>query len=290
MTTLDPHVHAWGPPTADHPWATGALVDAVAEFSVHPVYTADRLLADMDAADVDEAVVVGYPIYRWTDNAYTVEVAGAHDRLSGVVMLDPFAADAAATVREAMAAEGVLGFRLAPYCPYDEMWAAEDPGTDWLRDAIEETAVWEAARETGALVQLYVHHEQLDQVADLVAAYPEVTYAVDHFAQAGADVDPEEALSDLRALAEYDGVLVKASEASHRTEAGFPYEDVHGLLRWLLEAFGRERVVWGSDYPNVSDVATYAEAVEWVEAVDFLSASDREWLTGRAFRRAVSGL
>lgn len=95
------------------------------------------------------------------------------------------------------------------------------------------------------------------------------------------------ALADLRALAEYDRVLVTASEATHRSNDGFPYEDVHDHLRWLLDVFGRERVAWGSDHPNVSDEATYAETLDWLDAVDFLSASDEAWLTGRAFRRHV---
>lgn len=44
------------------------LLDRVDAFDVHAVYTADRLLADLDRNGIDEAVVVGYPICDWTDN------------------------------------------------------------------------------------------------------------------------------------------------------------------------------------------------------------------------------
>ena len=285
---FDPHTHAWGPPSEAHPWVNGPIVDMVDGFDVHTVYTADRLLADMDRTGVDEAVVVGYPICDWTDNWYTRRVAAEHDRLYGIVMLDPFADDAAAHLRECMAVDGVLGFRLGVACPSDRMWETFDPEVSWLREAIEETEFWEAAVETDAVVQLLPDHRQLDQVFALVEAYPELTYLIDHFAHAGPETPTDGGtFARFSELAEYDGVAVKVSEMVHASDGEFPYADMHDHVRWLLEEFGRERVVWGSDYPNVSDEATYGESLRWVDYVEGLSDCDREWLTGRAFREHV---
>jgi predicted TIM-barrel fold metal-dependent hydrolase len=64
---------------------------------------------------------------------------------------------------------------------------------------------------------------------------------------------------------------------------------MHDHVRWFLDQFGRERVVWGSDFPNVSDAATYEESLAWLEHVDGLSTADRKWLRGRAFERHVRG-
>lgn len=280
---LDTHTHAWTRPNRDHPWVNGPLVETVDEFDVDTVYTAEKLLADMDAVGVDEAVVVGYPICEWTDNWYTLECVEDHDDLSGIVMLDPFADGAADRLRSQLAVDGIVGFRLGAICPSDRMWETFDPDVTWLRDAIAETAFWEAARETDALVQILAHVDQLEQVADLVETYPELTYALDHFCHADPAVPPADgAFATLERLAEYD-VAVKISEVVHRSAEGFPYADVHDHVRWLLETFGRERVIWGSDFPNVSDEATYEESLRWLEHVECLSRTDREWLTRRSF-------
>ncbi|MCU4802688.1 amidohydrolase [Halobacteria archaeon HArc-gm2] len=285
---LDSHTHAWGPASRDHPWVNGPLLDRIDAFDVHTVYTADRLLADMDRAGVDEAVVVGYPICEWTDNHYTRRVAAEYDRLYGIVMVDPFADDAADHLRECMAVDGVVGVRLGAACPYDRMWETFDPGVTWLRDAIEETAFWEAAVETDAAVQILCDHSQLDQALELVETYPELTYLFDHFAHAGPDTPTDEGtFARFADLASYDGVAVKVSEVAHLSERGFPYADVHDHVRWFVETFGPERVIWGSDYPNVSDVTDYAASRNWLRQVDGLSARDREWLTGRSFREHV---
>ncbi|MCO8244911.1 MULTISPECIES: amidohydrolase family protein [unclassified Haladaptatus] len=285
---IDTHTHAWGYPSPERPWSNGPIIDLVDGFDVHTAFTSERLLADMDTVGVDEAVVVGYPICDWTDNSYTVDCVAQSERLYGVVMVDPFADGAADTLRNAMDTERVLGFRLGAACPYDAMWESFDASVTWLRDAIEETEFWNAARETGAIVQILADETQLDQAIELVETYPELPYLFDHFAHTDPSVPPREsAFSQFSELAEHESVAVKVSEIVHRSEEGFPYADVHDHVRWMLDEFGRERVIWGSDYPNVSDEATYDEAVSWVEHVEGLSDTDREWLTERAFRRHV---
>jgi predicted TIM-barrel fold metal-dependent hydrolase len=285
---FDSHTHAWGLPSEDHPWVNGDIVELVDTFSTDAAYTADKLLADMDEAGVDEAVVVGYPIVEWTDNWYTVQAAAEYDRLSGVVMVDPFAEGAADQLRELVSSDGVLGFRLGAICPYDRMWETFDPSVEWLRDAIEETEFWEAAREEDAAVQILAHVDQLDQVLDVVEAYPELTYLLDHFSHADPGEAPgESAFAAYADLAEYDNVYAKVSEVQHRSEAAYPYEDMHDHVRWLLDEFGRNHVVWGADFPNVSDVATYEECVTWLERVNGLSTGDLNWLRGRALERAI---
>jgi predicted TIM-barrel fold metal-dependent hydrolase len=285
---LDSHTHAWGAASEAHPWVNGPLLDRVDAFDVHTVYTAERLLRDMDRNGVDEAVVVGYPLPAWTDNWYTLRAAAAYDRLYGVVMLDPFADDAADRLRRCMAVDGVLGVRLGAACPYDRMWRTFDPSVTWLRDAVDETDFWTAAAETDAVVQLLCDHRQLDQALELVERHPDLTYLFDHLAHAGPGTPTDEGtFARFADLAAYDTVAVKVSEVPHASEAAFPYDDVHDLVRWCLETFGRERVVWGSDYPNVSDVASYAESRSWLRRVDSTSRRDRDWLTGRSFRRHV---
>jgi predicted TIM-barrel fold metal-dependent hydrolase len=283
---LDPHTHAWGPPTPAHPWTNGSLLEIAETFSTPIVYDAGALLGEMDEAGIDEAVVVGYPLPDYRDNWYTRRVAREHDRLYGVVTVDPFEPDAAGALGEDLS-EGVLGFRLAPACPQSRMWAEFDPTAEWLYDAMEETAFWEAAVEEDAVCQILVNDPQLDQVVELVDRYPELTYLVDHFARTDPSSPPEEGdFARLADLAEYD-VAVKISEAAHVSNEGHPYADVHDHVHWLIEEFGRERVVWGSDYPNVSDVADYRETLTWLDAVDGLSDADREWLTERSFREHV---
>jgi predicted TIM-barrel fold metal-dependent hydrolase len=290
----DTHTHAWGPPTPDHPWTNGPLVENFAShFSTDIVYTADKLLTDMDKAGVDDAVVVGYPITDWTDNWYTIKAAEENDRLAAISMIDQFAEDADEVLREIMSHDAMLGFRLGAICPYDEMWERFDYEETWLQDAIAEDSFWEAAVDTNAVVQIMAHTSQLDQALELVEAYPELRYTFDHFSHVDAADDPAEAFAPLEPLAEYDNVTVKISEIAHTSNEDYPYEDAHDHVRWLMDTFGRERVLWGSDFPNVSHPEfggmTYEESHSWLEHVDYLSNADRRWLLEDAARSFFEG-
>ena len=290
----DTHTHAWGPPSPEHPWTNGPLIEEFAShFSTDIVYTADKLISDMDGAEVDDAVVVSYPITEWTDNWYTIKAAEENDRLRAIVMIDQFAENAAETLRKAMSRDGVLGFRLGALCPYDEMWKRFDYEQTWLRDAIEEKAFWEVAIETDAVVQILAHTSQLDQALELVETYPELRYTFDHFSHADAADDPAESFAGFEPLSEYDNVTVKLSEIAHTSNEDYPYEDAHDHVRWLLDTFGRERVLWGSDFPNVSHPEfggmTYTETISWLDEVPFLSDADRRWLTDEAARSFFDG-
>jgi predicted TIM-barrel fold metal-dependent hydrolase len=282
---LDTHAHAWGPPSRDHPWVNGKLVADVDEYRVDTIYDAPKLLAEMDAVGVDRAVVVAFPLPEWTDNWYTVEAATEYDRLLGVGLVDPFADDAADRLRALMDNEGVLGVRLGGAWPADGMWRTHDYDATWLRESVAESEFWTAATETDALVQITVHYSQYDQALALVEAYPDLTYVIDHFGFARPPVSLVEAGFD--EFAEHSNVALKVSGAPNWSNEAFPYTDLHDHVRWALSTLGRERVVWGSDYPNVSGKATYEESVAWLDHVDGLSNGDREWLTRRSFERHV---
>lgn len=153
---------------------------------------------------------------------------------------------------------------------------------------VSETEFLATARETDAAVQILFDHSQLNQAIELVETYPDLSYLFDHFAHADPETPTDEGtFSQFATLAEHETVAVKVSEIPHMSDAEFPYADMHDHVRWYLEQFGRDRVIWGSDYPNVSDVATYAETRHWLDRVDTLSSQDVTWLTSRSFDRHV---
>jgi len=294
---LDTHAHCWGPPTADHPWTNPQIVggddeyasgDFLADFTVDLVYTDDKLVRDMDKAAIDEAVVVGYPINPWTDNYYTIKAVENYDRLTAVTMIDQFADDAVETLEEHASTDGVVGIRLGAGCPYDEMWSNFDPTVDWLLDAIDETEFWETARDLNVPIHIWSLPPQIDQVLEFVETYPDLTYVLDHHLYIRGDVRPgDEPFQRLARLAEYDTVAVKVSGVVTLSDREFPYPDKHDHLIWMLETFGRERVTWGSDWPNESNDASYCETLNWLHHVDELSDKDREWITEKSFKRHV---
>ena len=60
----------------------------------------------------------------------------------------------------------------------------------------------------------------------------------------------------------------------------YPYADVHEYIRRAYDAFGPERVFWGTDLTKLP--CSYREAVTmFTEELPWLKGADREWVMGR---------
>ncbi len=62
----------------------------------------------------------------------------------------------------------------------------------------------------------------------------------------------------------------------------FPFENVPPLTEMAIEAFGPQRLMWGSNFPPVAGRGEgYRNALRWpMEHVRFHREEDKEWIFG----------
>ncbi|MFA9518566.1 amidohydrolase [Halopenitus sp. H-Gu1] len=286
MRFIDSHTHTWGADTAELPWSVESLPPGW-----NGSYTAHELIADMDAASVDEGVIVTPPLYGRgiRANEYTMRSLEAYpDRLWGVGLMDFFGSDpqqVRADLRRVVGHDRMLGVRMHACLRYDEHPSELDRTADWILDDDLDPVWTEAARQETS-VFIFPKAEQISMIETLAQRHPDVTIVVDHMAYPDDRTDPTtEPWTDFEALAEHANVAVKVSSLPRSSETGWPYEDLWEYLRYLLEWFGPERLLLGSDYPWMDDWASYEECLNWIEEVTFLSARDLSYLSSRSFDR-----
>lgn len=125
--------------------------------------------------------------------------------------------------------------------------------------------------EFGLSFDLCVYHHQLPATVELVRRLPEVSFVLDHVGKpaiAAGQLDPwRERIAELAAL---PNVTCKVSglvtEADH---AAWTAEDLAPYVGHVLEAFGVDRVLFGSDWPVATLASTYPR---WVATLDALTA------------------
>mgnify|MGYP002624161894 CR=1 FL=1 len=78
---------------------------------------------------------------------------------------------------------------------------------------------------------------------------------------ADCPIDQPEELKKLLALARFDRVHVKISHLWRLSHQKYPYLDTHEQVKKLYDAFGPQRLMWGSDWPAVEDFCGYAKAL-----------------------------
>jgi predicted TIM-barrel fold metal-dependent hydrolase len=54
----------------------------------------------------------------------------------------------------------------------------------------------------------------------------------------------------LSKLSKLPNVYAKLTSGTHGSYRVYPHVDMHESLKWVIDAFGAARCVWGSNFPN----------------------------------------
>lgn len=274
MLTIDAQVHAYERDRPERPW-----VDVLAG---PPEVTGADMIAAMDAVGVDAAILVSpWTMYRY-DESYALDVHAAYPgRFAMVKPVDPTDPGVAETIASWAPVEGTVGVRIM--LSQAEASDPNDPGLN---------RVLEAAGRSGLPVNLSCKGS-LELVGALAARNAGTRLVVDHLGleqprTPPAPREPFAELPKLLDLAQYENVAVKVSGACTLSHEPFPYNDLWDPLRRVLDAFGFDRCMWGTDWTRAINVVTYEQGVEPFRLTDRLSEEERADLMGRTLQKIYS--
>jgi predicted TIM-barrel fold metal-dependent hydrolase len=234
----------------------------------------------MDAAGVNAAVLVSPRVYG-SDHRYSLAAAANYPGRFGVVgPVSPSTPDAEGRVRAFRDEPGGLGIRAVPMRQEDE----GVDGASWRRIF--------APAERAQVPVFLLAADVIDIVPGIARAYPELQIVLDHLgaiasSSFGGHASGWARLPDLLSLARFDNVALKCSNVPSLSRSRFPFEDVWPHLHAILEAFGPERLIWGSDITVHPDDLSYAQAVDYLLLSEQLSAHEKELVLGGSLRRIL---
>ncbi|WP_162054572.1 amidohydrolase family protein [Pontibacter pamirensis] len=129
----------------------------------------------------------------------------------------------------------------------------------------------------GFTYDILIFPDQLRYAKELVAAFPEQPFVTDHLAKPNIKSQEMETwASDMKAIAAHENVHCKLSGMV--TEADWRHwkkEDFSPYLDVVTEAFGTNRIMYGSDWPVCLVAARYEDVLSIVEDY-FLAFSHTE--------------
>ena len=225
---VDCHCHILDP--RHHPYA--------AEVGYRPagqeIGTEAQFNALCDAYGVEHALLVGPNSGYGEDNRCLLDaIARGNGRFKGIAVVHN---DASTEELGSLKARGILGIAIN----------ATYHGTDYYRNL---KPLIRRLVEADMFLNIQVEGDQLVELAHLIDN-SDVKMLIDH---SGRPV-LERGLSQpgfklLRSLGKNDRVAVKLSGLAKFSRAEFPYEDTWPFVRALVDSFGPDRYVWGSDWP-----------------------------------------
>jgi L-fuconolactonase len=266
MSRVDAHHHIWDLTIREQSWMVGPELDPIRRnFSI------DDLAPQAAAAGVTSTVLV-QTVGVVEETVEFLAVAANNDLVAGVVGWVDLTADDVA-----VALDGLLSRPDGSYLKAIRHQVHDEPDVDWLlRPDVQRGLA--AVADAGLAYDLLTKTPHLPAAIQTVRNVPQLTFVVDHISKPVIGEPLEPWAGQLRELAALPNVTCKLSGMV--TEAPWttwkpadlqPYADA------VLEAFGPDRVMFGSDWPVCLLAASYADVVETAETLTAgLTPTERE--------------
>jgi L-fuconolactonase len=267
LTRIDSHHHFWKIARGDYRWLTAES---------HPKIYRDFAPADLEPMlkerGIERTILVQAAPTR-AESEYLLELARKTSFVAGVVgWIDLEERDADAMIESLSSDKLLVGVRpMIQDIPDDEWMLLSN-----LAPAFR--AMSRARLRFDALVK----PRHLPVLLRFIDRYPDLKVVIDH----GAKPDIRSGgmaswATNMRDLARGTAACCKMSGLVTEAGADWSVERLEPYVEILLETFGSERLMWGSDWPVLNEVGDYAS---WWSAMDSLTGS-----LGEEDRKAIFG-
>jgi predicted TIM-barrel fold metal-dependent hydrolase len=256
-----------------HIWQNGKMSSHHRQI---PTYSIEAALAEMAAAGVDAAVLHPPSALGEAVNAYAVEAVKKHpDKFCTLGHFDLQSPDREKIVAGWRQRPGMLGFRCTFNQPHQKSWWT-DGTLDWF---------WKACEKENLRIGLLASGDKIAAFGKIAERHPGLRMHIDHIGRGGGGGDAKDDkvfadLGNMLAVAKLPNVGVKLSGAPSYSSQPYPYKNIHGYLKQIVETFGPDRCFWGTDITRMP--CSYRQCVT-------MFTEEMPWLKGRDLERVMGG-
>jgi predicted TIM-barrel fold metal-dependent hydrolase len=209
------------------------------------------------------------------DNRFTADTARTNrDWMIGVVNLDPDDPRSPTLLEKYVREYNVRGL-------------VSVTGKSGRFDAPIVVRLWEVANRLGIVINLNINPPEVEGVEALLERFPKVRVALDHTLNMTVR-NLDKTLPAAKQLAKHRSVHTKLSFLPTGSAEKYPFRDLHEPCREVINIFGPERCVWGSNFPcelwckNLrQEASTYAQHLRLFTDELGLAPATREAILGK---------
>ncbi|MHA6247137.1 amidohydrolase family protein [Pontibacter sp. CAU 1760] len=252
MLKIDAHQHFWKFDPVRDSWITEDMAEIRRDFGpkdLQPVLQ-QHGFGGCVAVQADQSEA---------ENDFLLAHAAAHDFIKGVVgWVDLRAANVQERLEYYAGLKKMKGFRHVLQGEPDRALMLQPE----FKNGISQLGMF------GFTYDILIYPDQLRFAKELASTFPEQPFVLDHLAKPYIKDREIGAWSrDIRAISEHENVYCKVSGMV--TEAdwqNWKQEDFRPYLDVVVEAFGTNRIMYGSDWPVCLVAASYGEALNVAES------------------------
>jgi predicted TIM-barrel fold metal-dependent hydrolase len=233
----------------------------------------DMLLAAMDDANIDCAVLLQNPTIGERNSEISDAIDAGKERLAGVIMVDPFDCPNCGDILDkwkrprmnTCKIEMSEGWGLSGIHPQGSLRSAG------IRQLIKQVA----DRGMNLIIDTGPMKERgwdVDALKSLINEFSHVPIIIEHFCMPSPEVINNEKEHDkwlrMLCLAEKPNVSIGLSALPEVLDDYYPCKASILLIQEGLKRFGAEKFIWGSDIPGTMKRMTYRQTLDYLFLAD----------------------
>ena len=269
MLIIDTHAHIYAPDEKRYPPIDKPLRPPGGKGSLEDLQRESR------ANGVKAVCAIQTSTFYRFDNRYICDSARAHpDWIAGVCTLDPDDPHSPGLLQQFVRDYRIRGMRSIP-------------AKNGQLSHAGVRALWKTGLEQGIVINLLIDRDKAPEAEILLNEFPGLRVVLDHSLNLKAGPEFEAILADVVRLSRHKNLHAKLTFLPTGSTSGYPCADMHAACLKIIDAFGPERCVWGSDFPCElwTPKVTYAEHLKiFTEALP-LKDSARAQVLGETARR-----
>ena len=268
---IDAHQHFWKLDRGDYSWLTPELTLLYQDF------LPEHLLPILNNAGVSGSILVqAAPTVEETN--YMLGLAQEHQEILGVVgWVDMDSSKAVEEIDKLSKHKELVGLR---------PMIQDIPNIDWMLKETLEPA-FNKMIEVGLTFDALTAPEHLPNLLKLLEKFPELTTVIDHASKPNIkNKHIKQWQYDMVNLAKRKNTYCKLSGLVTEASEDWTIEDLKPYVEVLLETFGPERLIWGSDWPVCLLASTYQKWLEACHKLLAVSDEDHSLIFGKNAMRA----
>lgn len=252
LKIIDTHQHLWDTSILEYPWLHGFDL-------LKQQYTPEDYRNAISDINVVKSVhVEGDPAETHVvqEVEWLTKIAESDGMIGAIAAAAPLEKpDVEATLEQLASFDFVVGIRrMAWHHPDNQFYATSE-----LINGVKLLSKYDLSFE------LCAKHDQLPAAIKLVQATPEVMHAVNHCGGPNIkDGEFEPWATHMNKLAAYENVKCKVSGIVTTASENWTPEELQPYIMHLVESFGYDRLMFGSDWPVCTLAAEYSK---WLEAL-----------------------
>jgi L-fuconolactonase len=264
---IDSHQHFWRYDAVRDAWITDSMAVLKRDF------LPEHLAAELAANGIDASISVQAD-HSENETMFLLDLAETNQRIAGVVgWVDLRSPRVAERLEHFSHSSKLRGFRHIAQVEPDDRFLARETFVKGVAQL----------RAFGFTYDILIYPKQLPAAIELVTRLPEQRFVVDHLAKPeikSGKTSPwaaqmKEIAQNKNVFCKLSGLVTEADWKRRKTEDFKPYLDV------VFDAFGAERLMFGSDWPVCLLAATYRQVNQIIEEyVKGFSQPDKDKIFG----------